>query len=359
MNPSEVASKNTKIAKIKKWLGQHKLSVIIISVAVLAAAAFMVTLFLTNKPAEPAKTITVQKSKPIEKYYSQLTGVEVPDEAATRQAVTAVMIENSPNARPQSGLKQAGVVYETVAEGGITRFIALFQQDKPQLIGPVRSLRIYYLDWAAPYQASIAHVGGSYNALQTVKEYRDIDQSFNAGSYWRASDRHAPHNMYTSFEKLDELNASKGYTESSFTSFKRVDGKPVEEPTANNVYLNFSSSLFNTSYVYDKESNTYSRFLAGEPHNDREGGQLTPNVIVAIEVTTHARGGSDPYEDLDTSGSGQAYVFQNGTAQEVTWQKADRDSPLQLVTEDGKPVELVRGQTWIAAITGRGSVSWE
>ena len=107
------------------------------------------------------------------------------------------MIENSPDARPQSGIKQAGVVYEAIAEGGITRFLALYQEAKPGLIGPVRSVRMYYVDWAAPYNASIAHIGGSAAALAEVRNgnYRDIDQFFNSGSYWRAIA--TPRTMYT------------------------------------------------------------------------------------------------------------------------------------------------------------------
>ncbi|MCA9340125.1 MAG: DUF3048 domain-containing protein, partial [Candidatus Saccharibacteria bacterium] len=98
-------------------------------------------------PAKIIKKPTPQAPK----FYSPLTGREVKDSAATTQAVTAIMIENSPDARPQSGLKQAGVVYEAIAEGGITRFLAIYQEAKPQLIGPVRSVRMYYIDWSAPY----------------------------------------------------------------------------------------------------------------------------------------------------------------------------------------------------------------
>ena len=138
-------------------------------------------------------TTPVQK-KPVEKYYSHLNGIEVASKADLSRPVTAIMIENSPDARPHSGLKQAEVVYEAIAEGGITRFLTLFQQHKPQLIGPVRSLRMYYVDWLAPYQASVAHVGGSHASLQEVRngKYRDIDQFFNGSSYWRANDRRPP-----------------------------------------------------------------------------------------------------------------------------------------------------------------------
>lgn len=162
--------------------------------------------------------VAFKPPKPAEKFYSPLSGVLVADQAATKRAVTAVMIENSPDARPQSGLAEADVVFEAVAEGGITRFIALYQNSRPSLIGPVRSLRAYYADWAAGFDPSVAHVGGSGDALTMIRSGNygvDIDQFFNAGAYWRANDRAAPHNVYTNFEKLDALNASKNHTTST------------------------------------------------------------------------------------------------------------------------------------------------
>lgn len=340
---------------------RHWMAIAIVTGALIITAAFTVgVLILGPKFGLPDLLMPAVKPKPV-KHYSLLTGKEVANEAAIKQPVTAVMIENSPDARPQSGLKQAGVVYEAVAEGGITRFLAVYQQEKPQLIGPVRSLRLYYLDYAAPYQASIAHVGGSPNALTEVRNgnYRDIDQFFNGGSYWRARDRYAPHNMYTNFEKLDALNTAKGYTSSQFTSFARADGVPAEAPNATAITVNFSSPLYSTQYTYDKVSNTYIRSMAGAPHRDREAGQITPDVVVVLKVGTQSRGGADAYEDLVTTGSGTAYVFQNGTVQEVTWKKAGRTAALELHDSAGKPVALNRGQTWVAAITGRGGVAWQ
>jgi len=162
---------------------------------VVIAIAGIVTILLQESPGahNPAA----------QKYYSPLTGEQVADEAATKQVVTAIMIENSPDARPQSGIKDAGVVYEAIAEGGITRFLTLHQQDKPQLVGPVRSLRIYFLDWLAPYNASVAHVGGSADALAEVRNgsYRDIDQFFNADSYWRSVRSQRPAQRLHEFRK--------------------------------------------------------------------------------------------------------------------------------------------------------------
>ncbi len=367
MNEEPLLPKKPKFwTKLHDWIHRHPTATYIIAGVGLILIASLVTLaVLYQRPVEVATPI-VKKHTPkpalAVKYYSPLTGLLVDNEAATKQAVTAIMIENSPDARPQSGIKQAGVVYEAIAEGGITRFLTLHQQDKPQLIGPVRSVRMYYVDWLAPYNASVAHVGGSAAALAEVRNgsYRDIDQFFNAGTYWRATDRYAPHNVYTSFEKLDALNQAKGYTTSDFTGFSRVDGKPSDAPTATSVAINFGGALYNTTYAYDKVSNSYARSEAGEPHLDREDGQISPNVVIAMHVDMSLVMQDGNREDITTTGSGDATIFQNGTAQNVTWHKASRAGQLNFTDEAGKDVPLVRGQTWIAAVpNGNGNVSWQ
>lgn len=348
----------------KEWVKKHILAIVLITSAAVICGVFLIAIYSIRyeQIADTGLQLPIKKPTP-KKFYLPLTGAEVADENATKQPVTGVMIENSPAARPQSGLKKAGVVYEAVAEGGITRFLALYQGEKPATIGPVRSLRLYYLNWAAPYQASIAHVGGSPNALAQVRNgsYRDIDQFFNGGSYWRARDRYAPHNVYTSGEKLDQLNSAKGYTKSEFSSFPRTDGKPVETPNATSININLSGSFYNTSYSYNKEANSYIRNMAGAPHVDREDGQITPKVVVALEVSVEARTqNSDGYEDIRTTGSGKAYIFQNGTIIPATWSKTNDTAPLKLTDDTGKEIALNRGQTWIAAFTpGRGGISWQ
>lgn len=319
-----------------------------------------VTWALTTPERKIFPDIKIAK-RPPKPHYSPLTGIKVKNEAATKQAVTAIMIENSPDARPHSGLKQAGVVYEAIAEGGITRYLALYQESKPALVGPVRSLRLYYVDWLTPYQASVAHVGGSLKALQLIRNgnYRDIDQFFNPGTYWRASDRYAPHNVYTSFDRLNKLNQQKKFTSSKFKSFPRVDGKPSSKPDARRVKINFSSALYNTEYRYDAKTNSYSRLLGGELHKDREKGVIKPSVIVAMRVNESTIMEDGAREQIKTSGSGRATIFQNGTALEATWRKKSRAAPLELIDKNNQPIELVRGQTWIAAVpNGQGSVSW-
>jgi len=351
--------------RLHRWISEHHKIVWIVS-GVLAICAGGVTTFLilSQKPtvASPAPVVKVaEKPKPKPKYYSTLTGNLVATEAISKQAVTGIMIENSPDARPQSGLKDSGVVFEAIAEGGITRFLVLYQAEKPQLIGPVRSLRLYDVDWLAAFDASIAHIGGSAAALVEIRNgtYRDIDQFFNPGSYWRSTDRYAPHNVYTSFELLDALNVANGYTTSTFTGFTRVNGKASKTPNATTVNITISGFLYDSTYLYDSVTNTYARSQAGEPHLDRESGQIAPSVVIAMRVDE-----TSVYEDgwreaITTIGSGPAVIFQNGVATNATWTKASKLGQVTFADVTGKDIPLVRGQTWIIAVPNiGGDVTW-
>ena len=361
MNAEE--TKGHLFKRLGQWVKTHRPHTIAIIGAILIAAAGITTYVILSQPMPKVETVkNTTKPKPVVKYYSSLDGTQVADQSAIKAPVTAIMIENSPDARPQSGLKQAQVVYEAIAEGGITRFLCLYQQNKPQMIGPVRSLRMYYLDWAAPYQPGIVHVGGSLYSLQQVRNgsYRNIDIEYHNGASWRASDRYAPHNVYTSFEKLDALNSSLGYTASEFSSFARKDGKAAATQDAKSIDVTVSSAAFNSHYDYDAATNTYARSQAGAAHTDREDGQISPSTIITLRVNMNLVMEDGWREDITTTGSGQAEVFQNGTMQQVTWSKASRTSPLQLLDANGKEVALVRGQTWITAVPNdSGDVTWQ
>ncbi|MBP9738793.1 DUF3048 domain-containing protein [Candidatus Saccharibacteria bacterium] len=383
MQPSSPDKKPRLFARIKAWVHANpKRTYILVGLGIIIAANLIVLAVFWQQPKEvesPKKVQPAKQQAPKPVYYSPLTGEQIESEAAKTKPVTAIMLENSPDARPQSGLKDAEVVYEAVAEGGITRFLAVYQQKKPQLIGPVRSLRMYYLDWATPYDASIAHVGGSLNALNTVRNgsYRDIDQFFNSTTYWRATDRYAPHNVYTNFEKLDQLNTAKGYNSSSPVGLERVDIEaPVKdkkktseaaapeviapEVVANSVNLTISGPLYNSSYTYDPATKLYARSQAGAPHLDREAGQITAKTVVALRVNM-VNVLEDGYrENITTSGTGEAIIFQDGKATKATWNKSDQKGQLVFTDATGGQVKLARGTTWISAIpTDGGDVTWQ
>lgn len=368
-NPNKSAERE-KAPAIKNRGAHHKVRfVLLITTVVLALLAAAVALIMAiaagNTRLETGKvSAPIEQPAPPTKYYSPLTGSEVADADATKRPVLAVMIENSPEARPQSGLFESGVIFEAVAEGGITRFVALHQESTPSLIGPVRSLRPYYLEWAAAFSPAVAHVGGSSDALNMIRSGNygvDLDQSANGSSFWRAKDRRAPHNVYTDHEHLSNLAKSKGKSSSDFTGFTRadIDAEPSKgSEVANTIKMAVSTGKFAVSYQYDSASQTYKRFQGGAAHQDREKGQIAPKVVIALRVTQTLKA-DRVHNSIGTIGEGDCFVFQNGTAIKGRWQKTNAQSQMKFLDESGAEIRLARGQTWITAVGQGRNISWQ
>jgi hypothetical protein len=274
------------------------------------------------------------------------------------------MIENSEDARPQSALDQAGVVFEAVAEGGITRFEALFQDTQPGYIGPVRSVRPYYIQWGMGFDAAIAHVGGSPEALQDMKDWKakDLDQ-FAYGSYYqRINSRDAPHNVYTSMSQLNEIESKAGYGAASFKSLVRKKDAPSKTPNATSIDVKISSADFNSHYDYDAATNSYKRSQAGGPHMvvDQNGTQtqITPKVVVVLSMSQGLEA-DDHHTSYGTIGTGHAYVFQDGIVTEGTWKKSSSAENFTFTDSTGKAIALNPGQTWIAAVGDTSFVTYK
>lgn len=328
-------------------------------------------LALTGQPAKaPVVSIVKPKAKPAPKpttVASMLTGLQV-DPSVNQRPVTGVMIENSDGARPQSGLDQAGVVFEAVAEAGITRFLALYQDTQPAYIGPVRSVRPYYLQWCLSFDCAIAHVGGSPDALSDIGPWnvKNLDEFYNGSYYQRISSRYAPHNVYTSMTQLNQLEASKGFGAAKFTGFARKVDAPAKTVTAASIDMSPSSADFAVHYDYNAATNNYTRSEAGAPHVelDAAGNQtpITPKVVIAM-IVQQSQGALDSsgayYTDYAAIGSGAVDVFQDGTLITGTWSKASNDAPLVLTNAAGKPLALNAGQTWFTILGSASYVSYK
>ena len=308
-----------------------------------------------NQAAPIAVKIEAQPTAPTTEA-SKLTGVQISPEL-NKRPITSIQIENSPDARPQSGLKDAGVVFEAIAEGGITRFNASFQESLPDYIGPVRSVRPYYAALVAPFDPVFVHAGGSADGLAKLRELglKDMDHGANAAAFKRISERYAPHNLYTSTADLDKASAGRGYTTSAAKPFARKQEKTGQPVTARTVNLAISSVLYNVHYDYDQASNTYKRSEGGKPHTDqRSGQQLAPKTVVALVMSFSQRG---IYSVYQTNGSGKAYVFQDGTVQIGTWTKAGDKEQIVFTDATGKPLPLNAGQTWITLVKAENAVT--
>jgi len=332
---------------------KNKLPLIIIIVVVaILAVALLGYLFLgqnTNKNTSLVNT-TGDHSEQVER---KIDGVSVPADQANIYPV-AVMIENLVSSRPQAGLSEANLVYEALAEGGITRFMAVYAASGAiPKIGPVRSARSYYLDWAKELNTLYAHIGGSPQSFNLIKQYKilDLDQFFNAQYFWRNKDRPAPHNLYTSSELLayalrDKQLAKEGNFESwLFKDDKNKETLPTEEK---NIIIDFSSFNYKVEYKYDLANNEYIRNQAGQAHQDEEGHQIkAKNVIVQYLKTSLV---DKERLGMETIGEGEAIVFQDGQGIKGTWKKESRESRTEFFDSDGNKIKLNRGTTWIEIV---------
>lgn len=286
------------------------------------------------------------EGKKDEAHYSQLTGVEIDKETANRP-ILGVMIENSAEARPQTGLDSAGIVFEATTEGGITRYLALYQENMPDEVGPVRSLRVHFLDWLMGFDASVAHVGGNERSLELAesRHAKSLSQFKYSKPYYRVDDRAAPHNMYARSTDLQDLQKALEHSKSSFLAIPRSDDAPSQSPGASDITLPFSSNLYQASFRYDQSSNSYVRYLAGEPHLDAATDQpITVKNLIALEL--------EPDNDAQAGalGSGRAFIFKNGDVIEGRWQQSVFNQRIKVTDNQGVEIPLNRGDTWYAAL---------
>lgn len=349
--------------KFRKLSRKQMMIAIPVAVLLLAGGSVAAYTLLKDKPEPPKPVVKKEEPKPEPPkpitVASPLTGVQVKPELA-EMPVTGVMIENSPDARPQSGLREAGIVFEAVAEGGITRFLALYQEDQPDYIGPVRSVRPYYVEWLQGYDAAIAHVGGSPEALDLIRSagVKDLDQFHNPGVYHRISSRYAPHNMYSSVPKLVEHGRTKGYNKSNFTGFARKPDKPSATPDATSIDLTISSYLYNPHFDYDAATNSYKRSQGGQPHVDeRSNVQLSSKVVVVMVVPFGIKV-NGLHSDYTTIGSGEAFIFQDGTVTKGIWEKRGAKDGIRLGDANGAPIGINAGQAWVSVVGTAGSVAY-
>ena len=348
-----------------RWFRLSKRNKILIAAAsllLIGGSASAAAIFWPKPPPPPKPVpVVVKKVEPPKPTTeaSHLTGLQVGFDI-NKLPVTGVMIENSPDARPQSGLVDAGVVFEAVAEGGITRFLALFQDTKPGYVGPVRSARPYYIRYLLGFDANYAHAGGSPVAIADIASLsvKDMDQFYNGGSYDRVSNRYAPHNLYTSIDRLLALGASKGYTSSTYTPIARKAEKKIDTPAASAIDIAISSSFYNVHYTYDTANNSYLRSEGGQAHTDEKSGKQINPKVVAVVVTDK---GTDPdgiHSVYRTSGSGQAFIFQDGDVIKGTWSKPDDRSQIQFKNAAGEEQKLNAGQTWITLVGDSSAVTF-
>lgn len=287
---------------------------------------------------------------------SRLSGKWVKKEIANRRPI-AVMYNNIKQAQPQSGIAKADIVYECLVEGGITRLMALFEQyDALEKIGSVRSARHYYVEIAEEYDAIFAHYGQTKYAVEEIKK-RQMDtlsglSSLGESIYYRDSSRKAPHNAYTSTDRL--LNGMKGqnirieYEEGQEPHFsfyeKNTDVKGESAKKIKLSYSTYSSPYFQ----YNEKQKEYDRFQYDQPQIDDQTGAQLQYKNVLIQFVKEWDIDHNGYQTMDLVSSGEGYYATLGTYIPITWEKTSADGVTHYYDETGQELRLNSGKTWIS-----------
>ncbi|KKR04527.1 MAG: hypothetical protein UT30_C0006G0021 [Candidatus Uhrbacteria bacterium GW2011_GWF2_39_13] len=311
--------------------------------------------FYQSPKIEYSNQIQIQ-AEPQPHYRHPLTGISVYEEVQSPQ-VFGVMIDNHEDAWPPSGVEDAFLVIEAPVEGGISRMLAFFSEEQEvEKIGPVRSARPYFLDWANELDAVYTHVGGSNTALDLIASGGtfDLNQYWWGDYFWRSTDRYAPHNVYTSTKLLNDyygFREKQGeVSERLYGLWKFKDHEFLTE-TVSTIQIDFSASVSVVDWVYDSQTQTYERSQFHKPHLASSGKQIKAD-NVAIVITEINVMDSIGRLEIRTQGEGQAFVFQDGQRIEALWKKPSQTQRLTFYDlKNNEEIFMNAGVTWIEVIS--------
>lgn len=315
------------------------------------------------EPEEPEEeqTIDFEEEEELPPPFTTLfTGESIEVEITNRPV--AVMVENQYHARPQTGLDQADLIYEILAEGDITRFVAIYQSKEPEIIGPVRSIRPYYIELGEALDALIIHAGWSpaaQNILTREKNLAYINEVKGGDHvyFWRSKDRKAPHNVYTSMENIRKGAADKQYREewenrglSFYEADETIPGDDVQQ--LNIRYI----GKYVVTYEYDEDEGAFWRSMEGEPHVDKETEEQLKAANIIIGRTSHQVLDNVGRRAVNVHGPGEGYLVQKGKVREITWELKDG---LVRAYIDGVEQKLVPGHTWIQLVPNNAEITFK
>jgi DUF3048 family protein len=314
-------------------------------------------LLLTGKELSPQGLFRGKKAAPER---CPLTDVAAPDGVPDRPAL-AVKVENLPAARPQAGLNEADIVYEEPVEGGITRFMAVYQCRDAARIGPIRSARLVDADILRQFGSPVfAFAGGVSQVVSAIDEAGAVSIPYTGPSRFFQEDpnRSKPHHVFSSTSVLFAA-ASDGPPEPVF-SFD--PDRPTSEKRARLIHLDFSSSA-NVFWKFSPKNRVWLRSHDEEPHMLEDGSQVSAvNVIVQVvkvrpsEIVDAA---GNPSPEIAAIGSGKAFVFRNGRVIEGRWMREGEDDLTEFLDAGGEKIPLAPGRTWVELLPSDRTIEVE
>ena len=294
--------------------------------------------------------------------------VEQPKTLASDSRPIAVMIDNHIDAMPQAGLLEADIVYEIIVEGGETRLMLILQDKDLEKIGPIRSARHYFLDYALENDAIYVHYGWSPQAKSDISKYSvdNINGIYESStSFWRVSDKYAPHNAVTSTEKIMSIAKRKDYrtttTQDTVLNYVVEEVNLEDGETANTVTIPYSYA--NTvKYEYDADKKEYVRYSRGEKQVDwdTEKTVTTKNIIIEkAENWTLDDGSGKGRQTIDNIKELEGYYITNGKAIEITCNKTSRNGQTVYKDLDGNEINVNDGKTFIQICPEDSKITFE
>lgn len=355
------------------WQKYHRW--VIVAAVVVAAVSVVLAYALMQEESVPTEVVSAWPeaeaeptvSKPEEPPTWPLTGLPAPDaQTPANVRIVSVKIENSPAARPQSGIQSADVVYETITEGGITRFNCMFHSQVPEQVGPVRSARLSDTDIVPQYAPLFAFSGASRSVNKAVKDAGLQNMSQDAGvsnGYTRVNFRAAPHNLYLDLPEIRKEGVKRGYPATQELRPLAFERRAVESTPAITVVTIPFSDASTARWTYDVNRDVYLRENNGKPHEDAlTGEQITSkNVVVLWAKMTQAPSrdvAGSPTYDIELVGTGKASVFRNGQRYDGTW-SATASAPPVFKAADGTQIRLAPGNTWFEVIPTNINISMQ
>lgn len=370
------------------------LATVIICASILGIGGLAAYAIILSEPGEGELSIPKRITATVQKY-SPLSDITLPQPSAPRDTENpingelytkaefdeissrypiAVMIENHTEARPQYGFNSADLVFEALVEGGITRTMAIFWGKNAEEIGPVRSARQCYLEWLMPFDALYMHIGYAssddpkVDAGGNIYRYK-IKSLDRGGTFWRSSQRYAPHNAFTSTDLLYEKAGTYGYSGSPDTiegwSFKR-DASLEQRGAQTTATLVFferlrNGGVYDVTWKYDRDSNSYLRFNNTTPYMDAgTDSQVYAKNVIIQRVETISTYDDKAHMIVTTIGNGTAIILRDGAVINGTWQKDSLTKRTRYFDTSGDEIVFNRGITWIEAVpVDQGTVSIE
>ena len=363
-NKENIPKKYGKTVKRKKKKSSNKRKKLILVSTILfifLATSIPMYFYLNSNTQTPVVKIPEEKTKKLTIF----------DENSNERPI-AIMIDNNVGNNNHIGLQESYLNYEIIVEGGLTRIMAIFKDKNVSTIGPVRSSRHYFLDYALENDAIYTHYGWSTYAQSDISALKinNINGLTDETPFWRDKTIQAPHNVFTSLNKIKSSALEKNYklTTNNWKNFnynpkeinlnEKFESTPSQENEsetknyvlrANNISMNYSNSQIR-SYQYDSTNKYYLRFMNGASHNDKETGENLHYKNVIIEKVYNYSIDSYGRQDLTTTGTGEGYFVTDGYAVPINWTKSSRSAKTKYTYKNGEEIELNDGNTFIQII---------